>query len=167
MPGMCTAMPSLHINTRLDLFLLFSTAKLVPLASLAWKQSDTVRIKHPVASYACLSSRSWWCLQVTVWDFTSGHCTPELNQRLLFVSGSTEESCGRFEIFMQRHSWWKGAFFSCPCFLLRKCRRELQGWNKSSLGTLLKWVRVCEPHIPKRTCRHIFDRHKRMHAHTR
>lgn len=93
MPGMSTDTPDFQINTHNQqwkhtpgLVLLVSNSK-----ACSTDQSGINAIRHSQtqtsssgASFCMSVTMSRWCLQVTVWDFTSGHCTPELTQRLRF-----------------------------------------------------------------------------------
>lgn len=105
--------------------------------------------------------------QVPIWDFTSARFNPSSARDLSFVSAGTEESCCLFEIFMQRQSWWKDAFFWLPPFLLRKCGGRTAVGQKQTqpvdAGKVCQGLRVRYPKEREFEWMHTF---KRTHAYT-
>lgn len=137
MPGMSTGTPVLFIHKHTQqctyvpgLVLMVFHSKACPTSGPGTNTSRRGQIGfNQTSATAPIPAVSRWCLQVTVWDFISGHPTPELTQRPLFCvlwhwgimlpvwNIQTEP------VLMKRH-----ILLCSHLFLLRKC------WSGPAMG---------------------------------
>lgn len=165
MPGMSTVTPDFQINTRNQQWkhmpgLVLSHGKA---SSTAQSGINVIRHSQNQTSSSRASSRmsvpiSRWCLQVTVWDFTSGHRTPELTQRLLFCVQWHRGIMLRVWNIHAAQVWMKRYILLAPTFSHWGSAEKGPpwGWNKSTLWMLFVCQALWATHPPQKTGMHIF-----------
>lgn len=110
---------------------------------------------------------SRWCVQVTVWDFTSGHYTPELNQRLHFCVRRHRGimlliwNIHAAPFLMKRRIFLVPTFFSCLhfCFFAEEVQKRAAGQKQIQPGDTVKVCQDLRATYPKEKVEAYFVMH--------